>query len=190
MSEATLAHADARAPWDDDSFDLPRETFAAFMIGNTSADPTSSDPTWVADPWIRSSGLLFRNQVWTNPSTIEQQQPPLQPWATYQAQQPLLPSPFVPAPAPMRHPIGSPVASGSPVAPQVDPEDELSDSQQEEPAVTNSPTPNAVPATRSYVGLPAGAPLHQRQGDHSISDQQIMSILHGHLCPACTYSTD
>ena len=36
MSEITTDHA--RTPWDDDSFDAPRETFAAFMIGTVNAN--------------------------------------------------------------------------------------------------------------------------------------------------------
>merc|ERR1711873_262443 len=98
------------------------------------------------------------------------------PWATYQARRAQPASPFRPAPSLPRHPTGSPVP---PV--QVDPEDELSDSQQGDHAAAEAPAANPVPETRSYVGLPAGTPLHQQSDRQSMSEQQIMAILHGQM---------
>ena len=63
--------------------------------------------------------------------------------------------------------------------PQVDADDELSDSQEEAPGIV---LPKAVPMAsmpRSYIGLPMGTPLHQRTSGPSMSEQQIVAILQG-----------
>ena len=112
-------------PWDSDIFEPPRAAFSSFMVRSVFADPTNPDPTWINDPWIQSSGL----HVAPSPFAPGQQQLPHSPWATHQARPVQPPSPFAPAPAPPRHPTGSPVVSMSPTGPQVDPADELSDSQ-------------------------------------------------------------
>ena len=161
--------ADERAPWNDDTFHAPRETFSVFMVGSPRPDPAPLDPTWIADPWVRSSGLNFSASSFS----AVQPQPSYAPWATYQAQRAQQASPRGPAQSPPRHPTGSPA--------QVDPEDELSDSQQGDQAAAEASSANAVPEARSYVGLPAGTPLHLQTDRRSMSDQQIMAILHGQM---------
>ena len=96
-----------RTPWDNEVFEAPRAAFSVFMVENASADPASSDPTWATDPWLQSSGFQLR----TSPFAAGPQQLPYNPWATYQARQMQPPNPFASAPAPPRHPTGSPVAS-------------------------------------------------------------------------------
>ena len=106
-----------RAPWSEETFHAPRETFSVFMVGHPRLDPVPIDPTWIADPWVRSSGLsLSARSLPVLPS-----QPSYAPWATYQAQRARQASPRGPAQSSQQIPTGSPV--------QVDPEDELSDSQ-------------------------------------------------------------
>ena len=173
-----------RAPWNDEVLDAPRAAFSAFMVGNIHANPAHSDPNWANDPWLQSSGFQLR----VSPFAAVQSQLPLNPWATYQTRPVQPPSAFAPAPTLPRHPTGSPVASMSPVGPQVDPEDELSDSQHDEQIAADTPVANPVPATRSYVGLPIGAPLHLRSGEQSMSEQQIMAILHGQMLAQPTRS--
>ena len=158
-----------RAPWNDYTFDAPRETFSVFMVGNPRPFPAPTDPNWIADPWIQSSGL----QISANPSAAGPPQLSHAPWTTYQARRIQHASPR-PAPSPPRHPTGSPVPPG-----QVDPDDELSDSQQGDQAAAEASAADPVPETRSYVGLPAGTPLHLQSDRQSMSEQQIMAILHG-----------
>ena len=183
------ASASARSPlypWTASHYEAPGEAYSSFMIAHNGGS-SSSDPLLTNDPWLQASGLHV-------PKASGWQMPPVlaNPFASTFA--PTASSPFVVRPPPgMQAPAGSPQSSGAPsatgTAPQVDPDDELSESHTPEvPQQVRGYTTPVPQGTQAHVGM--FVPLYRRQGTSPISEQQVRRVLHGHQLTLPTRSTE
>ena len=179
-----VADNSAAPPWADDVFDAPSDAFpasashfvqpitsAAFMMASSS---NSGDPLrGEGDPWANYGNLTFG---FPQRNPFASAQPP--PVAAQS-----VPNPFsmtqqrIDTPPAQRS--RPPSASGAAEHQRVAPEDELSDSREEDATSARRPPRDYTTPVPLQPTRPVGvfAPLYRRSGPHSISEQQLHRVL-------------